>query len=192
MKLTATQLTALVVYLLGRYRAVVRDKGDAFEMKVIAAVFGVAALLGADVPTSEEFFTRYWTTLGPVVYAPRGVDSLTTHARVICHELTHAVQFWRDPVSFATATTSTTVTHRSRETSSSRPAPRCRAASSAPTWASRRSPGCALTRPMQSSARCTGARCERARHAHPTALRGAVPGALSRRRRAHRVAARAA
>lgn len=100
MKLTIAQLTVLVVYLLGRYRAVVRDKGDAFEMKVIAAVFGVAAFFGADVPTSDDFFTRYWTTLGPVIYAPRGVDSLSLHARVIFHELTHVVQFWRDPVSF--------------------------------------------------------------------------------------------
>lgn len=100
MKLSTTQLTTLVVELLGRYRAVVRDKEAAFEMKVIAAVFGVAALLGADVPTSEAFITRFWTTLGPVIYAPRGTGPLAPHARVVFHELTHVVQFWRDPVGF--------------------------------------------------------------------------------------------
>jgi hypothetical protein len=100
MKLTPDLLTLLVVDLLARFRAVVRDKHDAVEMRFIAAVFGVAVLLGADVPTSEDFLTRYWTTLGPVIYAPRGTGSLAPHARVVFHELTHAVQFWRDPVGF--------------------------------------------------------------------------------------------
>jgi hypothetical protein len=100
MKLSETQLTALVIELLGRYRALVRDKADAYEMKVIAAVFGVATLLGADLPTRDDFLTRYWTTLGPIIYAPRGTTALNTHARVVFHELTHVVQFWRDPVSF--------------------------------------------------------------------------------------------
>lgn len=100
MKLTTVQLTTLVVELLARYRALVRNKGDAIEMRVIAAVFGVASLLGVDVPTSGEFVTRYWTTLGPVIYAPRGAGATSTHARVVFHELTHVVQFWRDPVAF--------------------------------------------------------------------------------------------
>jgi hypothetical protein len=102
MKLTTSQSNALAVYLLSRFRAVVRGKGDAVEMQVIAAVFGVVQLFGAGIPSSEEFLTRYWTTLGPVVYPAAGVDrsAMGAHLRVLCHELTHVVQFWRDPLDF--------------------------------------------------------------------------------------------
>jgi hypothetical protein len=101
-KLSPSQLNALAVYLLTRFRAVVRGKGDAVEMQVIAAVFGVVQLFGAGIPSSEEFLTRYWTTLGPVVYPAAGVDrsAMGAHLRVLCHELTHVVQFWRDPLDF--------------------------------------------------------------------------------------------
>jgi hypothetical protein len=101
-KLSPSQLNALAVYLLSRFRAVVRGKGDAVEMQVIAAVFGVVQLFGAGIPSSEEFLTRYWTTLGPVVYPAAGVDrsAMGAHLRVLCHELTHVVQFWRDPLDF--------------------------------------------------------------------------------------------
>lgn len=102
MKLSPSQLNALAVYLLTRFRAVVRGKGDAIEMQIIAAVFGVVQLFGAGIPSSEEFLTRYWTTLGPVVYPAAGVDrsAMGAHLRVLCHELTHVVQFWREPVDF--------------------------------------------------------------------------------------------
>lgn len=102
MKLSPSQLNALAVYLLSRFRAVVRGKGDAIEMQIIAAVFGVVQLFGAGIPSSEEFLTRYWTTLGPVVYPAAGVDrsAMGAHLRVLCHELTHVVQFWRDPLDF--------------------------------------------------------------------------------------------
>jgi hypothetical protein len=101
-KLSPSQLNALAVYLLTRFRAVVRGKGDAIEMQIIAAVFGVVQLFGAGIPSSEEFLTRYWTTLGPVVYPAAGVDrsAMGAHLRVLCHELTHVVQFWREPVDF--------------------------------------------------------------------------------------------
>ena len=102
MKLTTSQLNALAAFLLARFRAVVRGKGDAVEMQVIAAVFGVVQLFGAGIPSSEEFLTRYWTTLGPVVYPAAGVDrsAMGAHLRVLAHELTHVVQFWRDPLDF--------------------------------------------------------------------------------------------
>jgi hypothetical protein len=101
-KLSPSQLNALAVYLLSRFRAVVRGKGDAIEMQIIAAVFGVVQLFGAGIPSSDEFLTRYWTTLGPVVYPPAGVDrsAMGAHLRVLCHELTHVVQFWRAPLDF--------------------------------------------------------------------------------------------
>ena len=101
MRLTEAQVAELLRALLGRYRAVVREKRDAVEMRFIAAVFGVAALLGAPVPTAEAFLARCWTTLGPVIYTPRGAWPLTPNARVVFHELTHVEQFWRDPVAFA-------------------------------------------------------------------------------------------
>lgn len=101
MKLSVTQLNALAAFLLTRFRAFVRPKGDAIEMQVVATVFGVAGLFGAGVPTSEAFLTRFWTTLGPIVYPPVGTGtSLGEHLRVLCHELTHVVQFWRDPFDF--------------------------------------------------------------------------------------------
>lgn len=102
MKLTTSQLNALAAFLLTRFRAVVRGKGDAIEMQIIAAVFGVVQLFGAGIPSTDEFLTRYWTTLGPVVYPAAGVDrsAMGAHLRVLCHELTHVVQFWRDPVDF--------------------------------------------------------------------------------------------
>lgn len=101
MKLSSDLRRALAAFLLSRFCAVMRSKGDAIEMQVIAGVFGVVKLFGAGVPSTEEFQTRYWTTLGPVVYAPAGrAEALGEHLRVLCHELTHVVQFWRDPVSF--------------------------------------------------------------------------------------------
>lgn len=101
MKLSSDLRRALAAFLLSRFCAVTRSKGDAVEMMVVAGVFGVAKLFGAGVPSSEEFQTRYWTTLGPVIYAPAGkADALGEHLRVLCHELTHVVQFWRDPIDF--------------------------------------------------------------------------------------------
>lgn len=102
MKLSPSQSNALATFLLARFRAVVRGKGDAVEMQIIAAVFGVVQLFGAGIPSTDEFLTRYWTTLGPVVYPPAGVDrsAMGAHIRVLCHELTHVVQFWRDPIDF--------------------------------------------------------------------------------------------
>lgn len=101
MKLSSDLRRALAAFLLSRFCAVMRSKGDAIEMQVIAGVFGVARLLGVGVPSTEEFQTRYWTTLGPVVYAPAGrAESLGDHLRVLAHELTHVVQFWRDPLGF--------------------------------------------------------------------------------------------
>lgn len=102
MKLSLSQLNALATFLLARFRAVVRPKGDAVEMQIVAAVFGVVQLFGAGVPSSEEFLSRFWTTLGPVIYPAAGVDrsAMGAHIRVLCHELTHVVQFWRDPIDF--------------------------------------------------------------------------------------------
>ena len=100
MKLTIPQRAILADALLTRFRAVVRQKGDAIEMRAVAAVFGVLALFGVGVPTSDAFLTRYWTTLGCVIYAPVGAGPLDASLRVLCHELTHVVQFWRDPLSY--------------------------------------------------------------------------------------------
>jgi len=100
MRLPADKLFALVVALLARFNAVVREKQDAIEMRAIGTVFGVMALLGVNVPSDETFLRRFWTTLGPVVYAPIGHSQLDLNWRVIFHEVGHVVQFWRDPVSF--------------------------------------------------------------------------------------------
>ena len=100
MKLTTPQRAVLADALLTRFRAVVRQKGDAIEMRAAAVIFGVVALFGVSVPTSDAFLTRYWTTLGCVIYTPVGAGPLDASLRVLCHELTHVVQFWRDPLSY--------------------------------------------------------------------------------------------
>lgn len=99
--LTPENLRDLAAHLLKRFRAIVHGKGDAIEMQAIASAFGVAVLLGAGVPTGPDFLTRWWTTLGPVIYAPslRAAD-LSDSVPVLSHELGHVVQFWRDPIGF--------------------------------------------------------------------------------------------
>ena len=60
-------------------------------------------MLGANVPTSDDFLDRYWTTLGPVIFRPRHqTQPLGESLRPLLHELGHAVQFWRDPVALVT------------------------------------------------------------------------------------------
>lgn len=98
--LSPEQIYALLTFLFARYKAVVREKGEAVEMQVVAHVFGVARLFGANLPTEAEFMTRFWTTLGPVIYAPQGHQDLAVHWRVLAHELMHVVQFWADPLSY--------------------------------------------------------------------------------------------
>lgn len=96
MKLTADQRRALVAHLCSRFAAVVRAKSAA-EMVFVAQVFGVASLF-ARVPSASDFLTRWWTTLGPLIYAP--ADSAAApedHLRVLFHELGHVVAFWRNP-----------------------------------------------------------------------------------------------
>lgn len=100
MKLTPDQLTALLGALLGRFRCVVREKSDTNEMGIVAQVFGVLSFFGLGVPSSADFLDRFWTTLGPVIFSARGTGPLAPHARVVFHEVTHAVQFWRAPLDY--------------------------------------------------------------------------------------------
>lgn len=100
MSLSTEQRDALVRHLLKRYAAFVRDKDDTEVIRAVAEVFDVAAFFGAGVPSGDEFLTRCWTTLGPVIFAPKGHGPLAEHLLVLCHELTHVVQFWRDGVGF--------------------------------------------------------------------------------------------
>ena len=101
MKLSAAQRSALAAFLLERFRCVVRSKGDAQEVALAAQLFDVARLFGARVPATADFLDRYWTTVGPVIFRPRGqTDDLGEHLRVISHEIEHVVGFWRDPAGF--------------------------------------------------------------------------------------------
>lgn len=93
--------TALARHLLSRFRAIVREKGDAREMQYTAQAFDVARLFGAGVPSSSDFMQRYWTTLGPVIYAPPGrLADLGANVRVLAHEVGHVVDFWVNPPMF--------------------------------------------------------------------------------------------
>lgn len=100
MKLSFDQRAALARHLLSRFRMVAREKVGA-HVEVVAAVFDVADLFGAGVPSGDDFVTRYWTTIGPVVFAPPGrTEQLGEHLRILSHEVGHGVQFWRDHVAY--------------------------------------------------------------------------------------------
>jgi len=98
MKLSPDQREALAAFLLERFRAWTVEKTDVAVIVIVARVFGVLRLLGMNLPSEGEFMTRFWTTLGPVVFTPRGVGRLGEHLRVLAHEIGHVVQFWRDPL----------------------------------------------------------------------------------------------
>lgn len=98
MKLTPDQREALASFLLDRFRLWAVEKTDFDAVSVVARVFGVLALIGVNVPTERDFMERFWTTLGPVIFMPRGAGMLGGHLRVLAHEAQHGVQFWRDPL----------------------------------------------------------------------------------------------
>ena len=81
----------------------VTEKGDRAVMRGVAAVFGVAAMLGANVPSSDEFLTRFATTLGPVVFLPRGMPRGKRRTLLVLHEIGHGAQFWEAPLFFPRA-----------------------------------------------------------------------------------------
>ena len=102
MTLSPTQRAALAQFLIARFKVVLRAKGDAAEMAVVSKVFGLVKLFGLGVPTSAQFMTGFWTTLGPVIYHPgTGPVDLASVLHVLMHEIMHAVQFWRDPFGHA-------------------------------------------------------------------------------------------
>lgn len=101
MKLDTVTLAALAAHLLRRFKAFVRPKGNAVEMETLARAFDLALLFSGGIPTGIDFLTRWWTTLGMVIYAPEGrAQDLGGSILVLCHELQHVVQFYRDPVGF--------------------------------------------------------------------------------------------
>ncbi|MDB4929443.1 MAG: hypothetical protein JWM10_1927 [Myxococcaceae bacterium] len=91
-------LADLEDYLCDRFKARVTEKGDSVVMRGVAAAFGVAAMLGANVPTSDEFLTRFATTLGPVVFLPTGLPKGKRRLLLVLHEIGHAVAFWHEPL----------------------------------------------------------------------------------------------
>ena len=96
-------LADLEDYLCDRFKARITEKGDSTIMRGVAAAFGVAALLGANVPTSSEFLTRFATTLGPVVFLPSGMPRGKRRTLLVLHEIAHAEQFWDAPIFFPRA-----------------------------------------------------------------------------------------
>lgn len=101
MNLDDRRLDLLASHLLARFNCVVRSKSDVAAVEKVAAVFDVLRLFGVGVPTAASFLDDYWTTVGPVIFRPRGAQGpLGKDVRVLSHEVTHAVQFWRDPAGF--------------------------------------------------------------------------------------------
>lgn len=107
--LTAADLTTdemladLEAYLCKRFKVQVTEKGDSAIMRGVAAVFGVAAMLGVNVPTSEEFLTRFATTLGPVAFLPSGMPRGKRRTLLLLHEIGHGAQFWEEPLFYPRA-----------------------------------------------------------------------------------------
>lgn len=91
-------LADLEAFLCRRLKARVVVKGDSSVMRVIAETFGVAAMLGANVPTSQEFLTGFATTLGPVVFLPAGVTDPKRRIGLVFHEVGHVQAFWHEPL----------------------------------------------------------------------------------------------
>lgn len=98
--LALAQRDALAAHLLSRFHMKVREK-DGLLMVATARVFDVAELFGANVPTGAAFSDRYWTTPGPVVFVPTGKSRhLGANLRILSHEITHGVKFWRNAAIF--------------------------------------------------------------------------------------------
>lgn len=91
-------LADLEAFLCRRFRARIVVKGDSTAMHVIAEVFGVGALLGLNVPTSQEFLTGFATTLGPVVFLPAGITDPRRRLGLVLHEIGHVQAFWHEPL----------------------------------------------------------------------------------------------
>ena len=100
MKLNREQRRALAAFLRSRFKAFVREK-TGLPAEIIAKAFDLADLFSAGVPSGDDFVTRYWTTLGPIILTPPGLSAeLGEKLRVLCHEIMHVVQFWRDGAGF--------------------------------------------------------------------------------------------
>jgi hypothetical protein len=95
---SAEALADLEAFLCHRFKARIVVKGDSAAMHVVAEVFGVAAMLGVNVPTSNEFLTGFATTLGPVVFLPAGVTDPRQRIGLVLHEVGHVAAFWHEPL----------------------------------------------------------------------------------------------
>lgn len=100
---TEEDLLDLERFLLLRFKAFVFVKGDSKAMGLIAAAFGVLVLFGLKVPSSEEFLTRWATTLGPAIFMPRGLTDPKRRILLLLHELGHVVSFLALPIFFVRA-----------------------------------------------------------------------------------------
>lgn len=96
-------LADLELYLCDRFKARITEKGDSAIMRGVGAAFGVASMLGVNVPTSDEFLNRYATTLGPVVFLPTGLPKGKRRTLLVLHELGHVVPFWEAPLFYPRA-----------------------------------------------------------------------------------------
>lgn len=96
-------LADLEACLCTRFKVQLTEKGDSAVMRGVAAAFGVASMLGANVPSSDEFLTRFATTLGPVVFLPSGMPRGKRRTLLVLHEIAHAWQFWNAPLFFPRA-----------------------------------------------------------------------------------------
>jgi len=100
---TDEMLADLEAYLCRRFKVQVTEKGDSAIMRGVAAVFGVASMLGVNVPSSEEFLTRFATTLGPVVFLPSGLPKGKRRLLLLLHEIGHGAGFWEEPLFYPRA-----------------------------------------------------------------------------------------
>lgn len=98
MSLTDRDKRDLIVAMQNRFNARVWPKREFVTMRAIADLFEVLALLGVE---GTPDFDRYWTTIGPFIFSPKGHAPSGDDLSVIAHEMGHVVQWHRDHVRFA-------------------------------------------------------------------------------------------
>jgi len=84
------------------FGAEVVEKENAVEMKIVAFGMDIGRQFGAGLAKSEEFMTRFTTTLGTRVYMPAATrNNPLRFISVLVHEIQHVLQFKESAVEFS-------------------------------------------------------------------------------------------
>lgn len=93
-EITEADFKSFAQHMTALYGATLIHKQDAIEMQWLAKGFDVARMLGAQVPSSNDFLEHTATTIGTLIYMPDGW-SPEERVIVLAHECAHVAQFTR-------------------------------------------------------------------------------------------------